>query len=156
MITKLVNIKNSTEKNRNKSKKSKQRRQKRKKELFMCNGYYLELSYNSSARKFQVLCSFSIMRILGHHITFFWILTLSISPFKTNWKLLGMRDWYWSKRLSSMMDCLLAKCNHDNVAFWHLGTVYVTDCVMAELEKLGPKFRIALRFILLNPRLIIM
>eukprot|EP01116_Phalansterium_solitarium_P015062 TRINITY_DN33109_c0_g1_i1.p1 TRINITY_DN33109_c0_g1~~TRINITY_DN33109_c0_g1_i1.p1 ORF type:complete len:198 (+),score=58.00 TRINITY_DN33109_c0_g1_i1:45-638(+) len=36
--------------------------------------------------------------------------------------------------VSSMMDCLYAKC-----------TPYVTDCVMAELEKLGPKFRIALR-----------
>ncbi|QLG72021.1 hypothetical protein HG535_0C03740 [Zygotorulaspora mrakii] len=32
------------------------------------------------------------------------------------------------------MDCLLAKCN-----------LYITDCVMAELEKLGPKFRIALK-----------
>ena len=34
----------------------------------------------------------------------------------------------------SMMDCLLAKC-----------TPYVTDCVMAELEKLGSQFRVALR-----------
>lgn len=32
------------------------------------------------------------------------------------------------------MDTLLAKC-----------TPMVTDCVMAELEKLGPKYRIALR-----------
>jgi len=36
--------------------------------------------------------------------------------------------------ISSMMDCLYAKC-----------TPYITDCVMAELEKLGPKFRVALR-----------
>jgi len=36
--------------------------------------------------------------------------------------------------VSAMMDCLYAKC-----------TAYVTDCVMAELEKLGPKFRVALR-----------
>mmetsp|Transcript_33879 Transcript_33879/g.34516 ORF Transcript_33879/g.34516 Transcript_33879/m.34516 type:complete len:200 (-) Transcript_33879:3-602(-) len=34
----------------------------------------------------------------------------------------------------SMMDCLLAKC-----------IPCITDCVMAELEKLGTKFRIALR-----------
>jgi U3 small nucleolar RNA-associated protein 24 len=34
----------------------------------------------------------------------------------------------------SMMDCLLAKC-----------TPCITDCVMAELEKLGGKYRIALR-----------
>ena len=34
----------------------------------------------------------------------------------------------------SMMDCLYAKC-----------TPCITDCVMAELEKLGPKFRIALK-----------
>ncbi|KAG5513160.1 hypothetical protein PMAC_001529 [Pneumocystis sp. 'macacae'] len=33
-----------------------------------------------------------------------------------------------------MMECLYAKC-----------TPYITDCVMAELEKLGNKFRIALR-----------
>eukprot|EP00455_Lapot_gusevi_P035350 TRINITY_DN3913_c0_g2_i3.p1 TRINITY_DN3913_c0_g2~~TRINITY_DN3913_c0_g2_i3.p1 ORF type:complete len:182 (-),score=32.31 TRINITY_DN3913_c0_g2_i3:155-700(-) len=36
--------------------------------------------------------------------------------------------------LQSMMDCLLAKCY-----------VLVTDCVMAELEKLGSKYRVALR-----------
>lgn len=34
----------------------------------------------------------------------------------------------------SMMDCLLAKC-----------TPCITDCVMAELEKLGTQFRVALR-----------
>ncbi|XP_076809863.1 rRNA-processing protein FCF1 homolog [Clavelina lepadiformis] len=34
----------------------------------------------------------------------------------------------------SMMDCLYAKC-----------TPCITDCVMAELEKLGPKYRVALR-----------
>lgn len=33
-----------------------------------------------------------------------------------------------------MMDCLLAKCHP-----------LVTDCVMAELEKLGPRYRIALK-----------
>ncbi|KAI1776104.1 Fcf1-domain-containing protein [Hypoxylon cercidicola] len=36
--------------------------------------------------------------------------------------------------LESMMDCLYAKC-----------TPIVTSCVMAELEKLGPKYRVALR-----------
>ncbi|XP_062502721.1 rRNA-processing protein FCF1 homolog [Corticium candelabrum] len=34
----------------------------------------------------------------------------------------------------SMMDCLYAKC-----------IPCITDCVMGELEKLGPKFRVALR-----------
>ncbi len=33
-----------------------------------------------------------------------------------------------------MLDCLLAKC-----------TPIITDCVMAELEKLGPKFALALK-----------
>ncbi len=33
-----------------------------------------------------------------------------------------------------MMDCMYAKC-----------VPYITDCVMAELEKLGQSFRIALR-----------
>jgi rRNA-processing protein FCF1 len=32
------------------------------------------------------------------------------------------------------MDCLYAKC-----------TIYITDCVMGELEKLGQKYRVALR-----------
>jgi U3 small nucleolar RNA-associated protein 24 len=36
--------------------------------------------------------------------------------------------------VKAMMDCLYAKC-----------TPCITDCVMAELEKLGPKYRIALR-----------
>ncbi|KAF2094040.1 rRNA-processing protein FCF1 [Rhizodiscina lignyota] len=36
--------------------------------------------------------------------------------------------------LSSMMDCLYAECRP-----------IITSCVMAELEKLGPKYRIALR-----------
>lgn len=36
--------------------------------------------------------------------------------------------------LPSMMDCLYAKCEP-----------IITDCVMAELEKLGPKYRIALQ-----------
>lgn len=36
--------------------------------------------------------------------------------------------------LETMMDLLLAKCNP-----------IITSCVMAELEKLGPKYRIALR-----------
>ncbi|KAI9870472.1 MAG: rRNA-processing protein fcf1 [Pleopsidium flavum] len=36
--------------------------------------------------------------------------------------------------LSTMMDCLYAKC-----------IPIITDCVMAELEKLGQKYRIALR-----------
>ncbi|ODV91302.1 hypothetical protein CANCADRAFT_122429 [Tortispora caseinolytica NRRL Y-17796] len=36
--------------------------------------------------------------------------------------------------VQAMMDCLYAKC-----------IPTITDCVMAELEKLGPKYRIALR-----------
>jgi len=36
--------------------------------------------------------------------------------------------------IKASMDCLFAKC-----------TIYITDCVMAELEKLGTKYRVALR-----------
>ncbi|EGD94308.1 hypothetical protein TESG_01828 [Trichophyton tonsurans CBS 112818] len=36
--------------------------------------------------------------------------------------------------IPSMMDCLFAKC-----------IPIITDCVLAELEKLGPKYRLALR-----------
>jgi len=38
--------------------------------------------------------------------------------------------------IKSMMDCLYAKC-----------IPYITDCVMGELEKLGRKYRVALRII---------
>mmetsp|Transcript_24204 Transcript_24204/g.57692 ORF Transcript_24204/g.57692 Transcript_24204/m.57692 type:complete len:200 (-) Transcript_24204:119-718(-) len=36
--------------------------------------------------------------------------------------------------IKAAMDCLFAKC-----------TIYISDCVMAELEKLGQKYRVALR-----------
>ncbi|KYK58709.1 hypothetical protein DCS_05726 [Drechmeria coniospora] len=36
--------------------------------------------------------------------------------------------------LETMMDCLYAKCN-----------IIITSCCLAEMEKLGPKYRIALR-----------
>ncbi|KAL7783884.1 FCF1 small subunit [Trichoderma ceciliae] len=36
--------------------------------------------------------------------------------------------------LEAAMDCVYAKCN-----------IFVTSCVMGELEKLGPKYRLALR-----------
>lgn len=42
--------------------------------------------------------------------------------------------------IQSMMDCLYAKC-----------TPYITDCVLAEMEKLGRKYRVALR-IMKDPR----
>lgn len=38
--------------------------------------------------------------------------------------------------IQSMMDCMYAKC-----------IPYITDCVMAELEKLGQTYRIALRLV---------
>ncbi|XP_033054674.1 rRNA-processing protein FCF1 homolog [Trachypithecus francoisi] len=38
--------------------------------------------------------------------------------------------------VQSMMDCLYAKC-----------TPWITDCVMAEIEKLGQKYRVALRIV---------
>lgn len=38
--------------------------------------------------------------------------------------------------VKAMMDCLLAKC-----------IPCITDCVMGELEKLGHKYRVALRYV---------
>lgn len=38
--------------------------------------------------------------------------------------------------VQNMMECLYAKC-----------TPYITDCVMGELEKLGQKYKLALRII---------
>ena len=45
-------------------------------------------------------------------------------------------SWYTSLAFSlqGMMDCLYADC-----------TPMITDCVMAELEKLGQKYRVALK-----------
>jgi U3 small nucleolar RNA-associated protein 24 len=53
--------------------------------------------------------------------------------------------------LPALMDCLYAKCQHRSyfiqrlILYLVVGIPYVTDCVMAELEKLGPKYRLALR-----------
>jgi U3 small nucleolar RNA-associated protein 24 len=60
-----------------------------------------------------------------------------------------------------MMDCLYAKCKFllvykllqniiiiQNLWFlYDVGTPYITDCVMGELEKLGSKYRIALKIV---------
>lgn len=53
------------------------------------------------------------------------------------------------------MDCLYAKCvinfnfqiSHISCINFLIGIPYVTDCVMAELEKLGSKYRVALRIV---------
>lgn len=42
--------------------------------------------------------------------------------------------------MQNMMDCLYAKC-----------IPYITDCVMAEMEKLGQKYKVALK-IMKDPR----
>lgn len=58
--------------------------------------------------------------------------------------------------VKSMMDCLYAKCklfilsfrNHKHdllTPFYSTAVPCITDCVLAELEKLGPKYRIALK-----------
>lgn len=61
--------------------------------------------------------------------------------------------------VSAMMDCLLAKCTcisplpyisdrHTDclcIALINAGVPCITDCVMAELERLGHKYRVALR-----------
>ena len=43
--------------------------------------------------------------------------------------------------VKAMMDCLFAKC-----------IPCITDCVMAELEKMGEKYRIALRYLIIDIR----
>lgn len=51
--------------------------------------------------------------------------------------------------IGGMMDCLYAKCGWFALYIWlsqfHAGIPCVTDCVMAELEKLGQRYRLALR-----------
>lgn len=66
--------------------------------------------------------------------------------------------------MSGMMDCLYAKCaptafpspsqssfTHVVIRWLYTGIPCITDCVMAELEKLGPKYRVALRFVPPSP-----
>ena len=51
--------------------------------------------------------------------------------------------------VGGMMDCLYAKCGSFGYRIWfshfRAGIPCVTDCVMAELEKLGQRYRLALR-----------
>ena len=48
--------------------------------------------------------------------------------------------------IRGMMDCLYAKCPSACTALSdRTGIPCVSDCVIAELEKLGPKYRLALR-----------
>ncbi len=56
--------------------------------------------------------------------------------------------------VKSMMDCLYAKCKFLPVkcscvleidCIFLIAVPCITDCVLAELEKLGPKYRIALK-----------
>jgi len=60
--------------------------------------------------------------------------------------------------VQNMMDCLYAKCKYLNciliLIFLFLyyicifaGIPYVTDCVVGELEKLGQKYKIALKIV---------
>jgi rRNA-processing protein FCF1 len=55
--------------------------------------------------------------------------------------------------VQAMMDCLYAKCMLCFLASVALlmnilGIPCITDCVLAELEKLGPQYRIALKYVL--------
>lgn len=59
-----------------------------------------------------------------------WYMYISLRPGDTDLIRHGTRHYLYS----SAMDCLLAKCH-----------ILITDCVMAELEKLGTKYRVALR-----------
>jgi U3 small nucleolar RNA-associated protein 24 len=54
--------------------------------------------------------------------------------------------------VSAMMDCLLAKCFfyfnfslYIVISILPVGIPCITGCVLAELEKLGTKYRVALR-----------
>lgn len=54
--------------------------------------------------------------------------------------------------MKSMMDCLYAKCEFvllfDISKLPRAGIPYVTDCVLGELEKMGAKFKVALKYVL--------
>jgi len=58
--------------------------------------------------------------------------------------------------VQNMMDCLYAKCKlalfYCNVLliseyYLFVGIPYVTDCIVGELEKLGQKYKIALKIV---------
>lgn len=60
--------------------------------------------------------------------------------------------------ITAGMDCLYGKCKFSIQIFTYTllmlanvtGVPYISDCVMAELEKLGSKYRVALRYVTLQ------
>ena len=54
--------------------------------------------------------------------------------------------FYLSISKEAKLPLITCNCNHYFKTIL-LGIPYVTDCVMAELEKLGPKYRVALRIV---------
>ena len=95
------------------------------------------------AHKSRQACFSSIMTSLGLHTWSWWTLTSSTSRFSTSWT--SSRAW-WTASAQ----------NVGQRSFWpwpveyvlcdsYTGTPCITDCVMAELEKLGSKFRVAQR-----------
>lgn len=53
--------------------------------------------------------------------------------------------------MQGMMDCLYAKCMLPHLSHFicsKSGIPYITDCVLGELEKMGSKFKVALKYVL--------
>lgn len=56
---------------------------------------------------------------------------------------------YNNKLIRTITFNIIIKCNRFNRLFFfssNPGIPYITDCVMAEIEKLGMKYRVALRY----------
>lgn len=104
------------------------------------------------------VCFSSTTLNLVHHTTFWLIPISSTSPSRPNWMLSSQ---WWIAFTPNVSNYLLListwKKTHPLVLLYYWSTLFshqgipcITDCVMAELEKLGLKYRVALRYVLFD------
>ena len=81
-------------------------------------------------------------------ITSSWIPTSSISRFRTSW--ISCSRWWIAFTQSVWIRLVGVTLPRPDLLVWIFrtpaGTPYISDCVMAELEKLGPRYRVALKY----------
>lgn len=110
-------------------------------------------------------CSSSTIRSLAHHTTYWSTLTSSTFPSRLSWMFFS--PWWIAFMPNVNYLALFINYVHyffSSVIFhqrthymsyvYFVGIPYITDCVMAEIEKLGLKYRVALRYKILLARYI--
>lgn len=97
-------------------------------------------------------CSSNTTLSLAHRTTFWSIQISSTSPLRPSWILFSL---WWIACTPNVSFALVSHNHIYHVGFPFFysffprpipGIPYITDCVMAEIEKLGMKYRVALRY----------